>query len=321
MNAAPLKIISIVCPLYSGSTLLTLLLATHPDIGTLGEGQKFHSRVIRPASTLPETARTCSCGQLFTACDVWQTIQARARPRIPTRIWALNFTGYHFYARWSLNKLARRMAYVMAQRGWPLPPLLRGRYAQVCRANEVFVQTVLEVLGAQVYLDATKNLVNTVLMAAWPGFDVHIIHLSRDARAQIASALKYQPQWSVETAAHKWVAEVSEARRELQPRRLLSRPRYKVVTVRYEELCERPAEIMAQIYQFCGLDPAQGSLEFRRFDQHVMGNFGTRTSHDSTIADRQEWRTRLTPEQLATIERLAGPLNHTLGYAPASDLT
>lgn len=95
------------------------------------------------------------------------------------------------------------------------------------------MQAVLKQSGASVYLDATKNLVNTVLMAA-SRVDMHIIQITRDARAQIASALKYQPQLSVETATQDWVTEVETARH------VLGQPRFKTVTLRYENCVPGP---------------------------------------------------------------------------------
>ena len=310
MKTSPIKIISIVCPLYSGSTLLTLLLATHPDVGTLGEGQKFHSRVIAPRKSLPKDAAICSCGVEFTECSFWQAIKADVVPHVPQHLLSLSFTSYQFYQRWSLNTIARRVCFECALRNrtQQLPHPLAGRFKELCEANAVFIQAVLQHTGAAVYLDATKKLVNTTLINSCPQFKVYVIHLVRDARAQIASTLKWQPQVTIEIASQQWVKELTD---EIE---VLSNGSFRSIRVKYEQLCASPADTMAEIFHFCGLDPNQGSLEFRNFSQHIMGNFGTRFGGERQIRDRQEWRQRLTPDQLLVIDRIAGKLNSSLGY-------
>ena len=56
----------ILCPSYSGSTLLTLLLATHRDIATIGELKATH---------LGDVAKySCSCGVPILACPFWEEV-------------------------------------------------------------------------------------------------------------------------------------------------------------------------------------------------------------------------------------------------------
>ena len=63
----------ILAPSHSGSTLLSLLLSSHPDVTTVGEIN---------VSALDDPSRyLCSCGEPLRECDFWTAIAARMNGR------------------------------------------------------------------------------------------------------------------------------------------------------------------------------------------------------------------------------------------------
>ena len=68
--------------------------------------------------------------------------------------------------------------------------------------------------------------------------------------------------------------------------------------VRYEELCARPRETYATLFRFAGL----------RSDDAALAGVPER------LEESEGWRERLTPEQLASIDKAAGDLLRELGY-------
>ena len=60
------KLIYILSPSYSGSTLLTLLMANHPQIGTIGE--------LKATSMGDIESYRCSCGNYIKSCEFWGTL-------------------------------------------------------------------------------------------------------------------------------------------------------------------------------------------------------------------------------------------------------
>lgn len=309
---APQKIIAIISPPYSGSTLLTYLLSTHPAITSLGEGQKFHSKVLRdPAGTLKPGAQICSCGQPFSTCPFWQGIKAQVLPKIPPRIGAINFTKFRFYQSTRLNRLAQRIILPFVMKGQTrfLPPPVRQRYRAVCAANQVFIKAVLAQGQASVYLDATKDTNNALYLNGCDCFEVFVIHLIRDGRAQAYSLLKRHANGEMARAAKRWQTLITEQTQ------LLAQSQVKSMQVHYETLCQAPAETLSSILQAVGLDASLSSLDFRAFENHIMGNFNTRFDGLDKIQDRQEWRQKLDATQLQTFEQVAGDLNYSLGYS------
>lgn len=83
--------------------------------------------------------------------------------------------------------------------------------------------------------------------------------------------------------------------------------------IRYEDLCRRPEMTLAEIFQFVGVDRSRVNLEFRSVEHHVIGN-GMRLDSNSQILVDDRWRTHLTAAQIEAFNRIAGPLNKSLGY-------
>ena len=63
------EMIYILSPSYSGSTLLTCLLARHPDIATVGE--------LKASALGSLDSYKCSCGELLRECQFWDRIASR----------------------------------------------------------------------------------------------------------------------------------------------------------------------------------------------------------------------------------------------------
>ena len=70
---------------------------------------------------------------------------------------------------------------------------------------------------------------------------------------------------------------------------------------------------MARVFQFVGVDPGGGTLDFRSVEHHVIGN-GMRLDSSSVIELDERWRSELSAEQLAEFDRVAGRMNRKYGY-------
>jgi hypothetical protein len=70
--------------------------------------------------------------------------------------------------------------------------------------------------------------------------------------------------------------------------------------VRYETLCARPRDTYRELFRFAALTSDDVAL----------------AGIPEQLEQSESWRTRLTPEQLSTIEKAAGELLRELGYGP-----
>jgi hypothetical protein len=280
---------------YSGSTLLSFLLATHPAIATIGERRKFYNKAIRPDQ---EAGQLCSCGATFQACEYWTPIREVVSERLSPQQLSTNFTEFELFNTRLLNKIWDK-----------LPPmgLFRQKRQQQYQANQILVEEILRTAEKSVFLDSSKTYKHLRHLSQIPEFDFQVIWLSRDPRAQVSSALKYN-NWSVEKATQLWMSEMDIYKN------LLQQGGYRYLPLSYEQLCRQPQQEMERILDFVGLDARQFSLNFREQEQHIMGNFNMRLGKDSTIKERKDWLERLSSKEIQRIEQLTA--DYSEYYSP-----
>jgi hypothetical protein len=292
---------------YSGSTLLTFLLGSHPRVATIGE------LGIAPRGKTPTPEEYfCSCQAPILECDFWQRVTRRMAERgHPFDIWESDLDFRHNGGGLSdvVLRAVQRGPVLETVRNTALRvlPGARREMSRVLARIEALVETVLAIQERGVFLDSSKRPERAVFMSRVPSFKMKVIHLVRDGRAVSWSSMK-NLGIGPEEAARSWVADnqgSEHARHYFSPDRWL--------TLRYEDLCTGPEETLTRIYDFIGVPAKNGIHDFRSFEHHIIGN---RMRLDSTSEIRldERWKQALTREQMATVERHVGPLNQKYGY-------
>src|SRR6185437_2355543 len=136
---------------------------------------------------------------------------------------------------------------------------------------------------------------------------IKVIWLVRDGRAVANSMLGHGTK-NMRDAAISWRRNNEAAERVLE-----GMPTSQWMHVCYEEMCKDPQGMLTKICGFLGMDTGAITLDFRSRAQHVLGN-DMRLKSGSDIRVDERWRTKLTKEDLATFEEIAGDLNKKYGY-------
>jgi hypothetical protein len=314
---------------HSGSTLLTMLLNSHPDVGTVGE--------LAPGHMEDLAFYRCSCGRNIRECPFWEQIGNAVRAR------GVDFSLESFPTPFAVpeSRIATRL----------LRPLHRGpaleavrdaglrlltpwprRSAEAVRANEAVVRAVLDYYGAHVFVDKGNKALRLKFLLQIPAFNVKVIHLVRDGRAVALTYMdpagyadardkalrgggsggdRASEGLSIAAAAHQWRRCIEEAEYALA--RI---PPSQWIRVCYEDLCTDTDAELARIFGFLGLDPTGRGAGFRSVEHHVVGN-GMRLDSTGEVSLDERWKDRLGPTDLAAFDAVAGPLNHRNGYVPA----
>ncbi len=294
----------IVSASYSGSTLLTFLLATHPQIGTMGE--------------LKATARGdvdqyyCSCGELIRQCAFWQRVgKELAQKNVPFDI--ADF-GTHFHC--ASSKFADRMmrasvrgaAFEMLRMaGLNVSPTARRQFQKILDKNRAVIDTVLKLQQADVFLDGSKDPVRLKYLSDSGYWNVKVIFLIRDGRGAANSYMKHH-EVGMKTAATEWKRCNEETENILH-----SLDKSQWIKVHYEELCKDTEKTLWCLFDFLDLDPSKRTQDFRSVENHVLGN-EMRMNTTSQIRLDEKWRSALTDEQLIIFDCEAGKMNRWYEY-------
>ncbi|MBT8104810.1 MAG: sulfotransferase [Woeseiaceae bacterium] len=300
------RLLYILAPSYSGSTLLTYLLAQHPAIATIGELKATRMGNI--------DAYRCSCGELIRECDFWSELTQRARDA------GLEFSVDAFGTVYGdggrfVDRIVRALV-----RG-PLFETLRAaalgvlperttRIAAVTRQNLVLSRLVCDMQGGRVFLDGSKDSARLLHYQRSGEWDIKVIHLQRDGRGVTNSYVKHD-RVDYDGAIAYWMKAVTELQR--MRARLDDDMVYDLL---YEDLCRDPEKELAAICDWLGIDELDHARSFDAESQHVLGN-RMRLDNVSEIRLDEKWRKLLSPDKLAAFEDRAGELNRSLGYTAA----
>lgn len=310
-----IQFVYLTSPPFSGSTLFSFLVNTHPQIATVGE---MTGPIARQD---PETYK-CSCGKKIRECNFWQQVAARMSFRslhfdpgsFDTKIRLGNTLITQCILSGSLGNTA-----VENTRDWLLTllPSQSKRLRYLIHRNKALTASILEVTGKSVFFDASKNPITIRHLSKEPDVDLRVVHLVRDVRGASLSKRKNQGKTNWERNVTGWV----RANRNIE-RHLNSLAPDKWIRIRYEDLCRAPQVTLDRFYRFCNLEPHSMPQEFSNQDHHIIGN-RMRLSNIGQLNLDENWRRALTPAELNLASKLAGPVHVRYGYTPmeTADLT
>ena len=252
-------------------------------------------------------------------------------------------TYYEDLRKWTANKGV----------GQGLPSLLTP--AEFDAAIKQFCTTTLSHLikgkpGAELAIEKTPDHVLHLhyIRLLYP--DVKVVHVIRDPRdvveSQLAAAKSWGDGWaakSVAEAAERWVDWVSKGR-------AYGKDAAKYIEVRYESLLNDGPRELARVYEFLGY-PLPAEQVAQIYDGFKISNIKsnaaprvlvkTRNGQSASVAPplpagaapREAvsfapagffrkgkaggWRETMSEADVATVERIAGPLMKELAYAPS----
>ena len=302
---------------HSGSTLLDLLIGSHPEAMSLGE-------ITQLPKNLALNTR-CSCGAPIRDCPLWATVVAdlAADPRfsrIHSDPYVLDLglfeasTVIDTRHQTALRGLKRRALYAAAYAHWAWGvPLLTPFTRSLARRarNKWLLFDVLARRESRLKLvDSSKHYLEAAALYVAAPDRTKIVFLIRDGRAVFYSGLKRGR--TRRAALDAWRR--TYARAEPLLRRIAGDA---VLPVRYEDLAADPAWELQRICRFIDVRFDERMLDFRSRPHHVANGNDMRFRDGAAIRIDEAWKQALSRTDLAYFEKHAGALNRRMGYDAA----
>jgi hypothetical protein len=196
-------------------------------------------------------------------------------------------------------------------------PGVSREFQRILERNGALIEAVCAQRGASIFLDASKEPNRLLYLSRSGRWPLKAVHLVRDGRGVLQSMVKRvlrrpssvfrdRPAMVVTLAKHwRRVNQACEC--------VLARlPAERWVRVRYEDVCSDPQGAIGPIFRLLGIDPMGLPEDFRQIEHHVLGNH--MRLKQGRIALDEQWREALSPEDLATFDRIAGNVNRRYGY-------
>lgn len=305
------KVIYIVASHRSGSTLLGNLLGEMPGFLSVGE-LRFLFQAAAAGGSHP-----CGCGAPVRECRVWAPVLARLAEEgfDPAMVHALQ-------QQFSPVRHSWRQLPQLLRKGEQAPPV-----TSYGRALGQLYRAVVDVSGADVVVDASKEPTDAAVVARLTGVRAALVHVVRDPRGVVLSARERadprfredrdpverpDPRLSVKVTG-SWVID------QLATAALLSRLATPSVRIRYEDFVAQPETTLRKVVSRIG-EPWPGSPVDAARHVHfsvnhtVSGNSSRFRQGPTELRLDDRWMRRLPTLDRRVSTALALPLLARFGY-------
>lgn len=299
-------LIYIMSPSYSGSTLLTFLMAMHPEIATVGE--------LKATSMGEIDNYVCSCGAMITQCGFWSDVEQHMQSS-GQKFSLANF-GTHFSSdAYLCDRFLRAgvhggLVENVRKLALKVLPGCSQNYDNILRQNKTLINAITSIQGASVFLDDSKDPIRVKYFLESDHWNVKIIYLTRDGRGTTCSYMKHN-NVDMKQAIVQWLCKCREMDEVIGN---LNGDSF--IKIRYEELCENTESTLKKIFTYANLDSSTVARDFTTVKHHILGN-SMRLGSSGEIRLDEKWKNTLTESELQEFETYGGQLNAALGYSRA----
>lgn len=294
---------------HSGSTLLDMLIGSHPECESLGEV------VLLPMELAMN--RACTCGRKIRECPLWSEVCRSLDVDVENDPYGLNL-GYlsikfgdpRLKTPWSAarTRLGYGLSYYRYLYNLKLPRTLTAKFEEGIQNTYKVYDAVRTIAGKRVVVDSSKHHTRAAAIYRSRPESVRVIFLVRDGRGVFYSGLKagLGRSYSLDAWRRHYAHALPLLRKWVRPEHMLF--------VRYEDMVGDPARTLSQVCELARISYDEAMLKFRAVIHHnVNGNHFKFRSDDKIRLD-EAWKRELPQPDIAYFERKAGRLNRLLGY-------
>jgi len=296
-----IKLIYIVSAPHSGSTLLDLILGSQSKIESVGEIINLEKWV--------NNNKDCTCGQKLTNCNYWKTILEKYKETIG----AENKSIYDLITLFkSITKKDKLLFYFFNNPSFVWDKDEIKKYGL---KNYYLFKTIKEHTGKPIILDSSKEANRILKLYLSDLFEVKIIYLFRDGRANIESFKRKASDAKRDKA--KYYGPVSHTIKFIlghliQSRILKSIDKKDVFFLDYKNFAMHPKNVIQDICRFIGIEfneetfDLKSSKYFSNQKHHNIGGNRLRLKFIEKITYKNKWQENLSKKEKIIFHMLGG---------------
>lgn len=300
----------------SGSTLIDLLLGSHSQCISLGEIEHLPKNLALNTS--------CSCGAPARECGFWNQVADQIKVIQGKDILESPYSfqvGLHKAARvidpkFQTASYLRKRKLILAikhveyhlQKEPKWLAWLTASFERGVDNTFALYDAVRHVSGKPVLIDSSKEYRKGIALYRHDSDKVRLVVLTRDGRGVFNSERK--SGFVLKESLRPWLNYYKRGL-PLIEKNVPSEHRFHL---RYEELASKPAETIAALCQFAGMQFEPAMLDFRHVVHHILNGNDMRMGGGEIRFD-ERWRNDLSADDLAYFEQAGGgAMNRQLGY-------
>ncbi len=296
-----MKLAYITSSSYSGSTLLSFILNSNPEISTISEFDIMETIQNNPNYL-------CSCGEKLRECGFFSQLKSELISE------GVNFKLDDMDLMFYITKNERLNRYLTQK----IPflnstalesirdnvlnfiPAYKKRMNDIFYRNGLFMKKVVELQKGSVFLDANKNPYRLKFLSKQ--HDTTAIYLYKNGIAGAysffkASKLLDKHAITFEDACTRWFVEQITINRCINNIKSANK-----INLSYSELCKKPEKSVQDICSLLKID--YSSLhDFQQAEHHIIGNV-MRTAGIDSIKESVDWKEKLTEQDYSTYRRI-----------------
>ena len=262
MKTIPTKLIYVMGPAYTGSTLLGLLLEQHNKVFNLGEVINLEH------DYTPETA--CSCGEKLGDCPFWSKAAEQLNAQDDQYSLKTQSRRHDIDARGGMHKL--KLVF-----GGSARRVFRDQDIDLyIKRNLHLFQTIQELTHSEYLVDLSKNPERLELLLESEELECYVLEVRRNEEDVYASTLKRPKRTRAKYGFKKWREAIWLNLRAKHQQRIIKKvaPSHHFI-LSFDQLMAHPKEELSKIYNWLGLELNQDQIkaEIDLRDHHVyVGN-------------------------------------------------
>lgn len=294
---------------HSGSTLLDMMLGSHPSCESAGE--LIHLPMDMAMN------KQCGCRQLMHDCVLWPAVMRRMGidplddPYKLELGYAIAMTGDKKRTS-AIHKIITRPknALKYAELRWNadwMNKLTPGFKLGIQNTLDIY-DHIRDLTEKNIVVDSSKHYLRAVELYKRNPTATRIIVLVRDGRGVFYSFLKrkFSRRFAMIAWRNHYHHLLSLLDKHISPSHM--------ITVHYEKLIDNPRGTLKNICSFLELDFSESMIDFRSVVHHNVNGNDMKLLTASDLRLDETWKNALTQNDLAYFNQHAGYLNNRFGY-------